>query len=270
MVMLSSRVFLQPLMVSLCALVPLLSAQAETVVSAAFPDFSGSNGKAFHTNGDAKVDNSALRLTRAQDGLSGSAFQMSQIALPVDGSFSAYFTLNMSQPKCDIGGGADGIAFLVRSDPMASGELGHGIGYAGTTTSIAIELDTYLNPEYLDPGYQHVGLNLHGDPKSVAVVKSPFVLNDGKTYHVWVDYDGKRKVIEVRLSDSASRPASALLTHTVDVTAITGSDIYVGFSAATGSCMEQHEIRSLYFHNDLLVGGIDPSVDTYVAAPSGN
>lgn len=192
------------------------------------------------------------------------------MTLPVDGSFSAYFTVRMTDPVCHEGTGADGIAFLVRSDPMASGAQGHGIGYAGTQTSIAVELDTYFNGEHKDPEHQHVGINLHGDPKSVAVVKSPYVFNDGRTYHVWVDFDGKRKALEVRVSDAAARPSTALLSHTVDVKSITGGDVYVGFSAATGACRERHEIQSLYFHSDLLPAGIDTSVDSYVAASAGS
>jgi len=266
----SSHTLIRSLLLSLCSLAPIVGAQAETAISAVFPDFAGSNGAAFHTNGDAKAENGSLRLTQAKDWLSGSAFQMTQMTLPVDGSFSAYFTVKMTDPACHVGGGADGIAFLVRSDPMASGVRGHGIGYAGTQTSIAVELDTHVNGEHKDPEHQHIGINLHGDPQSVAVVKSPFVLNDGKPYHVWVDFDGKRKAFEVRLSDAAARPTAALLTHTVDVRSITGGDVYVGFSAATGSCHEQHEIQSLYFHSDLLPAGIDTTVDTYVAATAGS
>jgi hypothetical protein len=101
----------------------------------------------------------------------------------------------------------------------------------------------------------------------VALGKSPFVLNNGTTYHVWIDFDGKKKTLEVRLGDSAARPSAALISHSLDVAAITGSDVYVGFSGATGNCNEQHEIQSLYFNSDLIAGGIDTSLDTYVMTP---
>lgn len=54
----------------LSALAPLAGAQAETAISAVFPDFAGANGAAFHTNGDAKAENGALRLTQARDWIS--------------------------------------------------------------------------------------------------------------------------------------------------------------------------------------------------------
>jgi hypothetical protein len=150
---------------------------------------------------------------------------------------------------------------------MSSGEQGHGIGYAGTASSVAVEFDTFVNEGHADPEYHHVGVNLHGDAKSVALGKSPFVLNNGTTYHVWIDFDGKKKTLEVRLGDSAARPSAALISHSLDVAAITGSDVYVGFSGATGNCNEQHEIQSLYFNSDLIAGGIDTSLDTYVMTP---
>ena len=244
------------------------TAVAETSITAAFSSFADGNGSSFHTNGDATVSGDAIRLTQAKNWLSGSAFHMMQKALPVDGSFSAYFTFKMSNPSCVTGGGADGIAFLVRSDPMSSGEQGHGIGYAGTASSVAVEFDTFTNEGHADPEYHHVGINLHGNAKSAAVGKSPFVLNNGSTYHAWIDFDGKKKVLEVRLGDSSARPSAALISHSLDVTAITGTDVYVGFSGATGNCNEQHEIKSLYFNNDLIDGGIDTSLDTYVMKPA--
>ena len=66
--------------------------------------------------------------------------------------------------------------------------------------------------------------------------------------------------------DSAARPSVATLSYKTDLEAIFGSEVFVGFTAATGSCFEQHYISSFYFSRDLLTGGIDTTVNEYLSA----
>ena len=241
-------------------------AVAETAITAALPNFSGSNGALLQKNGDTAISGGSLRLTRSQGTIYGTAFLKDLVTLPTNRSFSAYFTFRITEPKCGLGGGADGLTFIVQTDSSSVGSMGGGIGYAGILPSVAVEFDTFKNNEFKDPNSNHIGISLNGDPESVATVNAPFPLIDGNVYHAWVDYDGRNNVLQVRLGDTDSRPSEATISHKVELESIFGDRVYAGFTAATGTCSEQHEILSFYFNNDELVGGIDTSLDSFVSS----
>jgi hypothetical protein len=162
----------------------------------------------------------------------------------------------MADPLCDTGLGADGLSFVIKASLETKRALGRGLGYSGTEMSMAVEFDTFINSEFQDPNAQHIGLSLHGDPSSYATVQSPYTLNNGQVYYVWVEYDGSAKFLEVRISDNTTRPEVALMRTQVDLTGVLEDKVFVGFSAATGSCNEQHDIKSFYFQNSFLKDGI--------------
>ena len=252
-------------LVTSVALLP-SSALAEIEITAAFKDFAGENSDMFQKNGDASVQGESLRLTRPVGTLYGTAFYKNLISLPSDRSFSSYFTFTLTKPGCGTGGGADGLTFIVQTDSSSVGSMGGGLGYAGILPSIAVEFDTFKNTEYSDPSANHIGISLDGNPESVATVEAPFSLIDGRMYHAWVEYDGTKGVLEVRFSDTDSRPSRPILSHKVDLKTVIGSEVFVGFTAATGSCHEQHDVNSFYFHADQVGGGIDTSLDQYLTA----
>jgi hypothetical protein len=133
---------------------------------------------------------------------------------------------------------------------------GSGVGYSGTEMSVAIEFDTFVNREFKDPENQHIGLSLHGDLVSYSTALSPYTLNDGRTYYSWVEYDGATKFLEVRIADSNTRPSEPILKSQVDLSSVLDDKVFVGFSASTGGCNEQHVIKSLYFKDDFIKDGI--------------
>jgi len=188
----------------------------------------------------------ALRLTPSTASTAGSAFSVRPVALGVDGTFSVAFSFTMDEHAW---AGADGIAFVLQGDsPAALGEPGSGIGYVGIEPSIAVEFDTFRNesaPEY-DPDANHVGINVHGDPRSIVTYSPAFDLATGERRFAWVDYDGV--TLEVWVSDEATRPAVASLWLEVDIVALLGAnEAYVGFTAATGSASSRHRLRSAVF-----------------------
>jgi hypothetical protein len=162
--------------------------------------------------------------------------------------------------------GADGLAFIIQPDITAFGTHGGGIGYEKIPNSIAIELDTHQNPGFNDPVKNHVGISLNGDPKSVAVAEIPFTINNGEIHHAWIDYDGKDDTLEVRVASSNARPTAALLSHKIDLEKTLASEEFVGFTAGTGTCLQQHEIFSMFFNAENLPRGLDTSVESYVSA----
>ena len=103
----------------------------------------------------------ALRLTGSSARQSGAAWYTRQQQLRE--GFDTTFTFRISQPSFTCKSqddvfthcrsrGADGFAFVVHNSPNAKalGRGGRGIGYDGIENSIAVEFDTWYNPELLD------------------------------------------------------------------------------------------------------------------------
>ncbi|MBI3948531.1 MAG: hypothetical protein HY321_21640 [Armatimonadetes bacterium] len=191
-----------------------------------------------------------LRLTESREWQGGSAFLTRTIPLANQASFSAAFQFEMTDPKGigdDDGVGADGLAFVVQTKASNVGGAGAGVGYAGISPSVAVEFDTFNNGEVSG---NHVAISINGDTASVAKLPIEKRMNDGGVHYVWVDYDGAKRVVEVRLSTRPERPEAPLLRHEVDLAATLGEpDVYVGFTASTGSAFNNHDIRYLQFVN---------------------
>lgn len=235
-------------------------------IEVALPNFASGGGESLNFKGVAAISGADLHLTSAAGSLYGAAFNRDLVSLSSQRSFSTYFTFRMTNPQCGTGEGADGLAFVIQADESSVGSSGGGIGYEGIPSSLAIEFDSFKNEGFSDPDNNHIGISLNGNPKSVATVEAPFLLINENTYHAWVDYDGRADLLEVRLMDSAARPSVATLSYKTDLEAIFGSEVFVGFTAATGSCFEQHYISSFYFSRDLLAGGIDTTLNEYLPA----
>lgn len=196
-----------------------------------------------------------LRLTNALS-QAGGAFLADPIPL-VDGSgfrasFSTAFQFQMTTPmgcgEADAPG-ADGLVFVVQTASNQYGGVGGGLGYDGISKSIGIEFDTWYNGG-VDPNGNHVGINQNGSVASVATANVTPAMNNGQVWHAWVDYDGATQTLEVRLSQSAARPAAPLLTRVMDLPAILEQpDAYVGFTAGTGCGGNYHDIRGWTFTN---------------------
>lgn len=239
-------------------------AHAETRITLACPNFEGGNGQLFKLTSDATLDGSDIRLTRDTENVSGIALSKDLVFLASDGSFSTYFTFKMTKRKNPGDGGGDGLAFVLQTDLKSKHGAGGNIGYSGAHSSLDLEFDTFPNTDFGDPKHHHIGVNLNGKPQSVASAISPFVLNDGRTYHVWAEYDGSAQTLEIRIADSASRPEEATLSHNVDLSSILGGAAHVGFSAATGTARQEHVIQSIYFERQYVAGGLDPAKEFYI------
>lgn len=246
-----------------CVGVSPLASLADSALTVAIPDPAAEQALSMSFNGDASVRDGALYLTHARGDLYGSSFYTQPLSLLNNQSFSAHFSFQITSPLCSGGLGGDGLALVIHADKSISKAYGKGLGYSGMSPSLVIEFDTFQNGDYGDPNNNHIGVNVNGDPHSLVTANTPFFINDGATYYVWVDYNGGTKLLEIRLSDDAARPSTPVLAHTIDLSKILKSDVFVGFSAATGSCHQQHLIKSIYFNRDNIEGGIDLSKNTY-------
>ncbi|MEZ6125334.1 MAG: PQQ-dependent sugar dehydrogenase [Planctomycetaceae bacterium] len=224
-----------------------------------FEQFTPGNVTALNLNGTAVLHNSAIRLTDQLTNQTGSVFLDQPLAVNADTSFSTQFTFQISGSTS----GADGLAFVIQNSAGGSDALGGGgggVGYSGLTKSLAIEFDTYDNGTY-DPGNNHLDILANGDSAAeLASVQSPFDLNGGTPLTAWIDYDGLTNQLSVRLASDGVRPDAALLTTAVSLNQLVGNQAFLGFTAATGSSVNTHEVLnwSVTSDSDLLPAPVLP------------
>jgi hypothetical protein len=113
---------------------------------------------------------------------------------------------------------------------------------ATITPSVGVEFDTAQNPG--DPNANHVGLLTNGDVTNhVDYATPPFRLNDGVARNVWIEYEATSHLLEVYMTDGPIHPNMPLLSSSsLDFGTILGSDVYVGFTAATGGNVNDHDL----------------------------
>ncbi len=208
----------------------------------------------------------ALILNPSSSNQVGSGFWNQKITLPANNSFSTFFTYQIDQNTSR----ADGMTFLIQqTGTTALGASGQNLGISSINNSVAVEFDTYQNGG--DPDNNHIALDLNGNTShSTGVVasinKSTLDLADANLKYVWIDYNGSTNLFEVRISTSNSRPATATLSTTINLaTTLSGHNVYVGFTGATGGSVERHSITSFYFTNQYQP--ITTSTKTYAQDP---
>ncbi|WP_374267544.1 PEP-CTERM sorting domain-containing protein [Zoogloea sp.] len=199
-------------------------------------------------------DQRVLRLTNDY-GQSGSAFLTNPFSLASDASFSSYFEFQFTNQG---GGGADGIVFTVQTVANTAGGGGGGIGYDGLAPSIGVEFDNWNNGSCDGNNDNHAGIDLSGSVCSVVRADTlPAQLDSGSIFHAWVDYNGATDTLEVRLALNDTRPATALMTYSVDLVQLLGTtDAFIGFTSGTGAATADHDIRRWVFD-----GSYNPVVD---------
>jgi hypothetical protein len=219
---------------------------------AAFTYSDFSNVSELTINGNASQAGNALRLTNADLWNSGSFFTTSATPLGSLNSFSTYFQFRITNSGGLIadgsGPGADGLVFVVQTVSNSVGASGGSIGYGGISNSIGIEFDTFDNgsgPDFGDPNGNHVGINTGGNIASITTATEATLFNNDEIWNAWVDYNGSTNALEVRWSQTTSRPFAAQLSSDIDLIATLGQNTaYLGFTSGTGLAWGNHEILS--------------------------
>ncbi|MEM6612373.1 MAG: PQQ-dependent sugar dehydrogenase, partial [Cyanobacteria bacterium P01_C01_bin.72] len=209
-----------------------------------FDDFASTTGLTL--NGNASQASSAIRLTPTAEYQAGSVYFNRPLAFDTDTSFETQFQFQLSGGS----GGADGFTFMLQNISQALnflGDSGGRLGYSTTTSditqSLAIEFDTYQNG--WDINNNHISVLRDGDiANALTTVAAPLDLNSGDLLNAWVDYDGNTNLLEVSLANTANKPDTALLSFEIDLASVLGSQAFLGFSAATGGLVNNHDIRS--------------------------
>lgn len=200
----------------------------------------------------------ALRLTPPTYGQAGGAWSKTKVK--VANGFQTEFTFRMSGAAgaCDAFGqcGADGLAFVIQGVSGTSvGGSGGGLGYAGLQKSVAVEFDTWYNPENHDPSSNHIAVQSAGAAANSVDHVAPWAhgaakiggdFNDGVTRTV--------KIVYVPGSLDVYLGSTLVLHSPIDLNDINGGSIldadgeaWVGFTAGTGAAFAAHDILDWSF-----------------------
>lgn len=211
-----------------------------------YPDFSSIEGLNLVGSTVQDTEYSVLQLTSNAKLQAGACwfFQKQYIQ---DG-FETTFKFSIPQSQY----GADGIAFVIQNESAnALGGNGGGIGYLGITQSLAVELDTWKNPEIQDPNDNHVSIH------SLGVLPNSLDSNSllGETTEIPTLSDGSIHTVNIRyisgnLSVYIDNLAIPVLNVPVDIAStlqLSDGMAWVGFTSATGAVTEYHYIYSWSF-----------------------
>jgi hypothetical protein len=215
----------------------------------AYSSFDDASG--LRLNGTAAVTAGALGLTSGAQNQAGAAWSRTTINL--GRGFDTTFEMSMSGAVEH----ADGVAFVIQTDgPRAIGGLGGSIGYGGMTHSVAVEFDTYRNPDDLDNNHVAVVTAGRSDVPQPGAATSPIPLF-GQRLHVRISYDPARKMMTVQVHGDGEQWAH-VLSRPVDLTAALGTRrAYVGFTAGTGASVSSQDILTWSLDLPRFGNGVD-------------
>ncbi|XP_057478269.1 L-type lectin-domain containing receptor kinase IX.1-like isoform X2 [Actinidia eriantha] len=117
----------------------------------------------------------------------------------------------------------------------------------GVLQQIAIEFDTYKN-EY-DPDGNHIAIDTVSVEKPVALRSlngTGIDLKSGREITVKIEYDGWSKNMQIFVAHAGEQLVS-FLNHTMRMKGKVPSSVYVGFTGATGTLLETHQVLSWNF-----------------------
>ncbi|CAL5189582.1 unnamed protein product [Lathyrus oleraceus] len=153
-------------------------------------------------------------------------------------------------------GGGSGLTFIIVPDEFTVGRPGPWLAMLNDACesdykAVAVEFDTRMNPEFGDPNDNHVGINL-GSIVSTKVINVSDVgvsLKDGFVHHAWIDYDGPRRIMDVRLGlpNDEVYPSRPIFSEFMDLSPFLNEYMFVGFTASTGNHTQIHNILSWNF-----------------------
>ncbi|HKQ38179.1 MAG TPA: putative Ig domain-containing protein, partial [Verrucomicrobiae bacterium] len=205
-----------------------------------FANFSGATGVAL--NGNAALSGGVLRLTPNVANQAGSAFLSNPIGIGPNSSINTRFVFRIS----GTADGGDGLTFVIQGNSASSlGSLGAGLGYEGIGRSVAVEIDNYAGTG--DPNANHLGILSGGSATTHLATFTPgWDLEDASSHTIWVEYEGPANQLRVYAAQGivSQRPATPVMTATIDLPALVGSQAWFGFTAGTGGVFNNHDVES--------------------------
>lgn len=232
------------------------------------------------------VNGGVLRLNSANTNQHGSAWFYTQQPLASGFTTAFQFQISNTNSCFNCSFPADGLALVIQTDAAGTGALGYtgngqnmaygdndiatanGPGSA-IKNSLAIELDTHQNSDYDDPDGNHIAVQScgpnnansadhnyicpNGNLAKIALQSLPqgMSLTDGLTHTITVNYLPPGNCTSACNNLSVYFDSTLILQATIDITKqlnlTSGSSAYIGFTAATGSLVENNDIVSWSF-----------------------
>ncbi|XP_031494936.1 L-type lectin-domain containing receptor kinase IX.1-like [Nymphaea colorata] len=163
----------------------------------------------------------------------------------------------------------DGLAFFIAHASWTENKWlgGEGLGLFNTTLGavnrqiIGIEFDTYGND--FDPSGNHMGIDVNSSNSTVTKDWTP---DDSRSLNgtAFVEYNTETGTLSsLLIYGNATHPLKISLD--INITTVLPETVVVGFSAATGYCLEAHRIKAWSFSATVPAPAITPTPAT---APS--
>lgn len=170
-------------------------------------------------------------------------------------SFSTSFEFQIVTTE-SYGNSGDGLAFFISPrDAPPHDSTGDLLGLVGRSDSapspfFAVEFDTHMDAEMQDPSASHVGIDVNSliSRQTINTTGSSLSLYNNYVLRAWVEYNAASHLVQVWIVNRANmtepRPQYPSLQLSLDLSSVfNGSlDLYVGFSAATGSFYGGHAV----------------------------
>jgi hypothetical protein len=180
--------------------------------------------------GSAKWESNKIVLTPDQYDMAGAAWYGTPIDLTKD--FDLQFRVNLGSRDED---GADGIAFVLAPEDTPL-EPGQGLGYAGITPSVAVEIDTNPDDDLGDPLEDHLAIDVDGSVDHTGSGLPVFKvanIEDGREHNFRITWTASEHMLQVYW-DNAQNPVliftSGIVTDYLDGI----NKVRFGFTGSTG------------------------------------
>lgn len=199
---------------------------------------------------DARFVGQSVRLTTANPWRRGAAWFVGKQSMAQ--GFTAVFQFRITNPGGDVDSngetGADGLAFVIQNfDQNDVGDGGFGIGYNRIDNSLAVEFDTWYNPELGDPNGNHVSVHTRGTgendaSESASIGRTTAIpnLSNGAIHTAAVDYrPAGGGVLSVAVD---GRIVLTLRVNLSQILSLDNGRAYVGWTSGTGAAFENHDL----------------------------
>ncbi|XP_059064917.1 L-type lectin-domain containing receptor kinase V.9-like [Cryptomeria japonica] len=190
-------------------------------------------------------------------------------------SFSTTFVFAMVPSSSDPPRSGHGMAFMITPTKFpVEQSSSHFLGLLKSSSVgkpenhlFAVEFDTILNEDCQDINDNHVGVDLN-DLNSVKAEIAGYRisnqlheidLNSGHNIQAWIDYDHMQQELNVTIVEAGSvRPKEPLISLKImTLSNIFEEEMYVGFSAAPGTVVQDHCVLAWSFSTN----GSSPELD---------
>ncbi|XP_057819628.2 L-type lectin-domain containing receptor kinase SIT2 [Cryptomeria japonica] len=228
--------------------------------------------------GNASVHSNVVSLTSESQYLFGRALYPLPVRMKntTFRSFSTTFVFSMVPYSSDHSRSGHGLAFMMTPHKSPVGVLPtEFLGLLNLSSNgqpynhlFAVEFDTIKNEEFQDINDNHVGVDINelsskeSKPAGYWISKREFQdldLKSGQNIQAWIDYDHLEQELNVTIVKAGSpRPEKPLISlRELNLSAILEEEMYVGFSAATGTYVEDHYILAWSFSTNGAASPLD-------------